>query len=132
MNRYELGLYGDPADPEVRRNVMNMLEDAVVTDIYSDTKSDEMYARWENRILANSDVDIMLVNAYDNHGIHLKEHNHFRKSMDYQRIKAQDFRLFMVLEQRFNKHIMAHQKFFEAERAKLIEEQRLLEGKGGE
>ncbi len=126
--RFEKGFYGDPADPEVRRHVMNMLDDAIVDDIYSDTRLDETYSRWENQVLANSDVDIVLINDYDDHNIHLKEHNHFRKTMDYQRIKLADSRLFMVLEERFVKHTMFHQQYLNQARQQFIEERKLLEG----
>jgi hypothetical protein len=86
MNRYQAGLYGDPQDPEVRREVLNMLDDVPKDPDYGEVKLDEMYAGWENKVLANSDIDQVLVNAYDNHQVHLKKHGMFRKSMDAPRV----------------------------------------------
>jgi hypothetical protein len=128
MNRYQAGLYGDPADPEVRREVLNMLDDVPADPDYGEVKLDEMYASWENNILANQEVDLMLVNEYDNHAVHLKKHNVFRKGLDYQKIKLADPRLFMVLEERFIKHSMMHQEFIDQAMAKMIAQRDAVEG----
>jgi hypothetical protein len=128
MNRYQAGLYGDPADPEVRREVLNMLDDVPADPDYGEVKLDEMYASWENNILANQEVDLMLVNEYDNHAVHLKKHNVFRKGLDYQKIKLADPRLFMVLEERFIKHSMMHQEFIDQAMAKMIAQRNAVEG----
>lgn len=136
LRRFELGLYGDPADPEVRRHVMNMLEDAVVSDIYGDTKAEETYSRWENRLIVSANVTMQLVNAYDNHGLHLREHNHFRKSMEYQRIKVRNPEAFAALEAKFERHVGMHRRFLqeqqEAQMRQQAEMERLLKAKGGE
>lgn len=110
MGRFEKGLYGDPADSEVRRHVMNLLDDAVIKDIYSETLRDEKVARWENRLLMKTEMN---VNTYDNHMIHLKELNLFRKSMDYQKLKFEDVKMFGEIEARFMKHELAHKEFIE-------------------
>jgi hypothetical protein len=137
MSRFEKGLYGDPADPEVRRHVMNMLDDAVVDDIYSDTKLDEAYARYENNILASGSVSELYVNQYDNHSIHLQEHNHFRKSLDYQKLKVKDRKQFLQMEVIFESHCIQHQGFIQQMEAQMIQRQILIENaqkaqKGGE
>lgn len=129
MQKFEKGLYGDPADAEVRRHVMNMLDDAVVKDIYSDVRLDEHYSRWENRIL-QSGKNIYLVNSYDNHDIHVREHNHFRKSMDYQKIKIKNPQQFLMIDQLMEKHVNAHQVYIEAARKRMMREQMMM--KGGE
>lgn len=127
MSRFEKGLYGDPMDPEVRRHVMNMLDDAVVDDIYSDTKLDEAYARYENNILASGSITELHVNQYDNHGIHLQEHNHFRKSLDYQKLKLKNRKQFLQLEVIFESHTIQHQMFIQQMEAQMIQRQAMID-----
>ncbi|KKM98018.1 hypothetical protein LCGC14_1162270 [marine sediment metagenome] len=129
MERFQGTLYGDPADPEVKRHVMNMLDDAVVKDIYSDTRLDEAYARWENQMMMQEEVKY-LVNDYDDHQIHVRELDHHRKSMDYQRAKVEDPAKFLELELRFAEHRAAHQEFIAQMRARMLAEQEQME-KGG-
>ena len=130
MQRFEKELYGDPADPEVRRHVMNMLDDAVVKDIYSDTQLDESYARYENKLIKDPEIDTYLVNDYDDHNIHVREHNHDRKSMEYQKVRIQDPQAFGMVESKMSQHIAVHQKFIDEARQRMIQEQIAL--KGGE
>jgi len=125
MEKYSGGLYGNPEDPEVRRQVMNMLDDAVVKNIYDETIKDEKVARWENRILMQMELN---VNTYDNHMIHLKELNIFRKSMDYQKVKLEDPKAFGDTELRFFKHEQLHQTFIR----EMMEAQQRREGNGKE
>ena len=127
MEKFGLGLYGDPADPEVRRHVMNMLDDAVVKDIYSDTRLDEAYANFENMELSQGKQNYM-INSYDDHRIHVKQHNHYRKSMDYQRIKAKDPNAFMAIDSIFEQHVSAHMQFIQKQEAEMIAKQAQLQG----
>jgi len=129
--RYEKGLYGDPQDPEVRRNVMNLLEDANIEYTFGDVKLDEVYSRWENTVLLQADVDVMLVNQYDNHTIHVKEHGRFQKSLEYQKLKVLNPQVFMKLEQKFMAHQLAHQDFIIEARRQMIQEEAAASGKGG-
>jgi len=130
--RFQMGFYGDPADPEVRRHVMNMLDDAIVKDIYGDTQLDEAYARWENRLLADPEGSVYLINDYDNHEIHAKEHNHFRKKIEYQRLKTDNPEMFMSIETRFMEHLAMHQQFIDQQIAQMIEREKQMNDKGGE
>jgi hypothetical protein len=108
---------------------MNMLDDAVVKDIYSDVRLDEHYSRWENRIL-RSGKQVYLINSYDDHGIHVREHNHFRKSMEFQKIKLEKPQMFLLIDQMIEKHVMVHQKYIEAARKKMMREQMMMGGGG--
>jgi hypothetical protein len=128
LKKYELGLYGNPQEPDVRRNVMNMLDDAVVADIYSDDRKDEALARWENDILLKGEADVIVVNAYDNHVIHAKKHTHVRKSREYQQLKLKDPKKFQETEMRFLEHTLAHQKFIDQQREQMMRE---MEGAKG-
>ena len=123
MDRFGRGLYGDPGDPEVRRHVMNMLDDAIVKDIYSGDKKDEAVARWENRLLTQMN---MPTNVYDNDALHLKVHTEHQKSMDYQRLKLEDRKLFIEMETRFLAHNMIHQKRIAEQREQMLQAQMML------
>jgi len=129
IERYQAGLYGPPEGPEVRRHVMNMLDDAVVKDIYSEDIGDERTARWENRMLIRVAIP---VNDYDNHGIHLTELNLFRKRMDYQKLKIEEPEKFGEIEARFVAHAIPHQEAIAKQREAQIQEQIMLSGKGGQ
>jgi len=129
MERFQASLYGDPTDPEVRRHVMNMLDDAVVKDIYSDTKLDEAYARWENTLIDQGDTTY-LVNHYDNHSIHIKEHDHHRKSMEYQKRKLEDPTGFKILDMAHETHRAAHQEYIDQQRREMLAAQAQLQGGG--
>ena len=135
---YKEGLYGNPQDPEVRRRVLRMLEDAEVKDVFGELRLDETYARWENEtFLKQRGVDRYLINEYDNHGVHIREHNKFRKMIEFQRLKVEDPEAFMELERILTEHVGMHQKFLAEEQRKQMEAQAEYEkmvkgGKGGE
>jgi len=101
---------------------MNMLDDAVVSDIYSDDRKDESLARWENDILIKGEADVIIVNSYDNHAIHVKEHVHIRKGREYQQLKIRDPKKFQETEMRFLEHTLAHQKFIDQQREQMMRE----------
>ena len=130
MERFEKGLYGDPMDPEVRRHVMNMLDDAVVKDIYSTTRLDEAYARYENMFLSSGQADPKsLINSYDNHALHILEHNNYEKSMEHQKLKLDDPDKFNYIEQLFLAHKIVHQEFLSQQQAEMLATQ--TQSKGG-
>ena len=110
---YEKGLYGNIQDPKVQRRVLRMLDDAEVKDIFNELRLDETYARWENSaIYQTKGAEKFLVNDYDNHMLHMEEHNKFRKGMDFQKIKMKDPKRFLELDTIMKGHIMFHQKLF--------------------
>lgn len=111
--RFQQGFYGDPADPEVRRQVQNMLDDAIVQNIYDDTRADEDNSRMENRTMMQGGINKLLVNQYDNHGLHVKEHNHFRKTRDFQRVKFSNPQMWLELERLFTEHVTQHMSFLQ-------------------
>lgn len=129
MLRFEKGLYGDPADPEVRRHVADMVEDAVVQDTYSDVQLDETLARWENDFIAKTERSEGLLNTYDNHSIHNKEHNHHRKSMEYQKLKLSNMKKFLAIELAMNQHVQGHQRFIDEALQKQVQLMALQGGK---
>uniref|UniRef100_A0A6M3L9G5 Putative portal protein n=1 Tax=viral metagenome TaxID=1070528 RepID=A0A6M3L9G5_9ZZZZ len=128
FERYQGGLYGDPADPKVRLKVAMMLEDAVVEDIYDEMKIDQTYAKWENDALLRSNGVQQLVNAYDNHAIHIEIHTNFMKSVGYQKLKMENPSAFAERDMMFQEHLGFHQDALEAQRQKMLSEQIALKG----
>ena len=128
LKKAEMGLYGNIEDPNIRRQIMNMLDDAVVDNLYEDTRLDEANARKENQDLGGENGDQLLINSYDNHGVHLQEHNHYRKSMEYQKVKMSNPQKFAMIEKNFTLHQQQHQSFIEAQRQAMIEEQSKIKG----
>ena len=120
LDRFERGVYGNPQDPEVRRQVQNMLDDAIVDNIYDEIHRDETYARYENRLMMEGQGGPELINSYDNHAVHIKEHNYEQKSMEFQRLRIDDPKKFEFLSQVFLSHKMIHQEFLQEEQAQMI------------
>ncbi len=112
LDKYQAGLYGDPADPEVRRQVLQMLEDVAAESTFTEVRLDEGNAKYENIALVNGGITALLINTYDNHAVHLKEHNKFRKSRRYQELKMTDQKKFLQVEQLFEEHNRMHVKLF--------------------
>lgn len=125
MNRFDKGLYGDPMDPEIRRQVLSLLEDSVVDNIHGDVYLDEVLSRLENNVLKTRPKRL-LINIYDSHDIHIKEHNKFRKSYDYQKLKRseepQDQKIFLMLEAVFSDHVGQHRKIIEQQKQQQLME----------
>lgn len=129
MEKFQQGLYGDPADPETRRHVMGLVEDAPVNILFSAEKQDENVATWENKMLLQGAA--IIANPYDNHGIHMMEHTEQRKRLDYQKLKLGNPQGFMQIEVVFNEHTKIHQQFLAEQRQAMLEEQAMLGEKGG-
>lgn len=124
------GIYGDPADPEVRRHVSQLLEDAPSNILFSEIKADEQVARWENKLMMGEEEPAYLNNDHDNDGVHLKEHQLHRKGMDYQKLKVENPEQYITFEQRFMTHEEVHATKLAEQRQKMLEEQAMMKGGG--
>jgi len=124
--RYEKGLLGDPRDPKVRRRVLRMLDDSIVDDIYSDYKKDELLARWENHQFMQGKP--LPINPYDNHAVHVEEHDRLRKSLRFQRLKVEDPNAFTQFNMLIQAHVAAHQRFINEEMKKQLQ---IMQMQGG-
>jgi hypothetical protein len=102
-DRYQLGLYGPPSDPEVRKKVLKMLEDTVVEDIYSDDRLDESNAQRENKAMVEG--RLVRVRPFDNHEVHLKLHNHHRKLYEVEQISARYPEVDLLFERHAQEHL---------------------------
>jgi len=133
LERFKQGLYGNPQDPEVRRHVMNMLEDAVTQDIYGDIHQDEQLAQMENKRMI-AQLQPLQINLYDNHAVHVAEHNRFRKTHEFQSLRHQQDmgarRKFLQREMLFTAHTSEHQKIIEAERRRQMQQMAMMKGGG--
>jgi len=127
LRKFEIGYYGNPADPEVQRRVQKMLDDAVHRDIFNDEYQDEMLVKFENKNLIIPEVKGVPVNEYDNHGLHLKGHNEFRRNLRYQRLKLENPEVFMYLETKFMEHTLNHQAYLQAQQDQMIQRQAQLQ-----
>lgn len=130
LERYEKGLYGDPRDPEVRRQVMNMLDDAVVKNIFNEIRLDEQVARNENELLSRGTE--VIANIYDNHAVHAKVHKEARKTAQYQRLKMEAPEQYAKLEQLAQAHIQLHEQALAEQRKQMLQEQMFLKGGGAD
>ncbi len=88
MERFTAGLYGDPKDPQVTSKVRRMLDDSIEEDVYDDMKADVEVAMSENRMFRNGQQDVP-INEYDNHPIHIAEHERDIKSPEVQAMVRQ-------------------------------------------
>lgn len=133
QQRWQQGMYGNPADPEVQRKVSEALDDALIEPMYSKIRKDEGVAMWENRILVTARQRLD-ANTYDNHRAHKVTHDDFRKSRDYQKIKIANPNVFTKLEQFFINHTVQHEKAIAKEEEQMMKMLMMKEkiGKGGE
>jgi hypothetical protein len=127
LKKFESGWYGDPRDPKVQRIAQRLMEDAVHKDIHSELVLDETYARWENEVLADPEVSQSIVNAYDNHMVHIEEHNKYRNSLDYQRLKVENNEMFVQLEIKFVAHNAKHQTFLKEQQEQQLQQRARFE-----
>jgi len=136
LQRYQMGLYGDPREPGVRERVNLLLDEVPDTmqDLYAEMYLDRTNARIENKAIFNQPGIQLVANPYDDHAIHLEEHRKFKKGVDYQKLKLGDPRLFGMLDMAFMQHELQHQAFLaeaEAIQMKKIAQMNTLQGKGG-
>jgi len=120
LDRFQKGLYGDPLDPRIKRKVLRMVEDSIVEDIYGDDQLDEHVARWENDVIMSGEADVYLVNSYDNHSIHLKEHGNAQKVLEFQRLKLQESEKYNYLNSVLLQHMSMHEKFLEEKQQQML------------
>jgi len=136
VENYQLGLYGDPMNPEVKRKVLKQIDAGVVDDIFDDQKLDETSATEENQtMMMNPDgkiptgpIDNSLVEAamiapapFENHPVHMKIHNKARKSLDFKRLDE-------TLQEVFNAHCSMHEQMMMEQQQALIAMQAQAEG----
>jgi len=132
---YKEGLYGNPQEEETRERVLKMLDEVPedLQDIFSEGHLDRQNARMENKAMLSQTGIRLLVNQYDNHQLHLQEHNKQRKQPEYQKLKLSNPRAFAALEAVFINHCSQHSAFLAKQREAQMREMALMEKmrKGG-
>jgi hypothetical protein len=124
MERFTSGLYGPPQDPQVTSRVRRMLDDAIEEDIYDDTKADQDVAMDENRMFRNG-VE-KKINEYDNHAIHVAEHERDIKSPEVQTMLRKEGGDKIV--QAYMTHIREHIQKLQEQMQKQMEMQQQAQG----
>jgi hypothetical protein len=127
---FEKGLYGDPRDERVREATLKKLEYAPeeIEALFGETHLDRQNARMESTAIMANPTVVYLVNTYDNHQVHLEEHNHARKEPEYQRVKMQNPKAFGMIEAGFMAHCNMHQKFVEEQIAAMESQATRMKG----
>jgi uncharacterized protein YueI len=128
MARFESGLYGNPQDPEVRRKVMRLLDDAIVDDIYEETRQDEAYAEFENMVLLQSQQTIYLANAFDNHQVHNRIHRAAMLKLEVQKLKLENPKAYMEIFVRMSEHMKVHDDFLQQQMAQATAQAAAMKG----
>jgi len=126
MNRFQAGLYGDPNNPEVKKQVMIMLDEAVVEDIYSGSSIEETLINWENRVLMQKELE---VNPYDDSFVHLNKHSLYLKTLEIQQMKLDNIEQYREIQIRFMQHMQAHQEFADEQIERRITNERAVNGR---
>lgn len=81
MNLFGQGLYGNPADPQVKIRVLKDLEFGDTASIWADQSAD--FAQINKSIHEIEMGIVPEISEFDNHALHLQEKNRYRKSDKY-------------------------------------------------
>lgn len=115
LNWWQQGILRDP------EQVADML-DLPLPSLTPDRAYDQRLARNENITLANNEA--IVPNSWDNHEIHLRVHNNYRKSNDF--LTASD-----EIKQKFEHHCQTHEQLQANELQKLVQKQVLMQQAAG-
>lgn len=117
LGRFEMGLYGDPLDPKVRKKVRKMINAAQTDDVFDDDYLDEVMAESENELMQQGNV--VEPQPWENQEIHIQVLNRFRKTMKF---KALPNRIKQIFQYHFSLHSELYQRVLEAAQAMMTEE----------
>lgn len=84
INLHQGGYLGDPMDPKVRENVLNMLEYGDVAEAWKDHSLDQ--AQIQKHIKMIEDETEPPVSEFDNHPLIIQEMNRYRKSEKFDKL----------------------------------------------
>jgi hypothetical protein len=98
INLHQSGYLGDPGDPKVLENVLNMLEYGEINEVWKDHSLDMKNIN-ESIDLIESGEEVT-VSEYDNHRLFVQEYNRYRKSDKFQALDEdqQDHMLKLMAE----------------------------------
>jgi hypothetical protein len=117
MERFTGGLYGQPEDPMTASRVRRLLDDATVEDVYNDLQVDQEFAMNENRMLR--DGTATQINFFDNHMVHIQEHERDLKTSEVQAlVRTPDGGQILTV---FQQHIQLHAVQLQEQQKKMME-----------
>lgn len=87
INLHQGGYLGDPADPQVLENVLQMLEYGDISDVWKDYSLDK--AQIDNHIKMIEAGEMPPTSEYDNHPLFIKELNRYRKTEKFDALSPQ-------------------------------------------
>lgn len=101
INLHQQGYLGDPSDPKVRENVLNMLEYGDVSEAWKDHSLD--MAQIQKHLKMIQDEIDPPVSEFDNHPLFIQELNRFRKSEKFETMSdLSKSKLFLCMERHLN------------------------------
>lgn len=84
INLHQQGYLGDPNDPQVREDVLQMLEYGEVADVWKDYSLDKQQIKDHIKMIEQEILPP--VSEYDNHTLFIQELNRYRKTDKYNRL----------------------------------------------
>jgi len=99
MQMYQVGILGDPADPQTQIKARRMMEFGNMDPVYGDEDKDRNYAREENHMMANGKVQD--VQPWEDHITHIDECLSYMKSIDF-RLLPEEY------QKNFERHLAWH------------------------
>lgn len=109
MNLFKVGMFGDPADPQVRGKAMSLLELGSLEEGFDFQKTDENQSRMENKTIGEgSPIDIP--HFWENHQVHYDVHTHMLKSPESKGWRPEQTRALIA-------HTILHARFINPQSA---------------
>tara|TARA_R100000152_G_C6780453_1_gene213226 strand:- start:2100 stop:4298 length:2199 start_codon:yes stop_codon:yes gene_type:complete len=99
MQMYQVGILGDPSDPQTQMKARKMMEFGDMDPVYGDEDRDRRYAREENHMLANGKTPD--VSPWEDHIVMIDEHLKFMKSVEYRLLPID-------VQENFERHLAWH------------------------
>ena len=108
LQGFQAGLFGNPQDEAIRRRVLSLMEIGAVEALYKDVRADEKKAMKENRLFERGQV--MDVDEFDDHDVHIMMHDLFRKTERYRNIQETDPELAKLIDAHVATHMQLSPK----------------------
>ena len=98
-NAYDAGLLGNPQDPKVQSKVLDMMEFGDVSDIWKSQALDHAQVKKVINAIEDGDEDRVkfMLSEFDNHELHLRDMNDYRKTDKYEDLGPDGQKLFMFV-----------------------------------
>lgn len=98
LNAYSQGLLGDPADPQVREQVLGMIEFGDSEAMWKDQSTDRAQIQRHIDMIVE-EGRMPLVDEMDNHAMFVKTLNTFRKSEDFDNLEPEKQQMILTLRE---------------------------------